>query len=383
MTVTPTAIPGPPVTPGPSLLRTLPGSAYTDPEVLAAEQGAIFEQTWACVARSSDLDAPGAFQTVTVGGESVVVLRGRDRLVRAVFNVCRHRGARLCTDETGLLRRNLQCPYHAWTYDLTGRLVTAPNLSALADVDRDDLALRPVAVHEWLGYVWVCVAEDPPPFDDVEGEVVARLGDRALLDRYGVDQLAVGRRSTYDVAANWKLIVENFMECYHCATIHPELTEVLPEFADGLAAQYFVGHGAEFGPDVEGFTVDGTPGASRLPGLTDDEDRRYFAVTIKPQVFLSLVPDHVIVHRLTPMAPDRTRVTCDWLFAPDVAAAGSDLDDSVELFHRVNEQDFAACERTQPSMSSQAYRAGGLLVPSEHHLAGFHAWITERLRGGA
>ena len=127
------------------------------------------------------------------------------------------------------------------------------------------------------------------------------------------------------MAANWKLIVENFMECYHCATIHPELVSVLPEFAGGYAAQYYVGHGAAFADRVAGFTVDGSSGFGRLPGLTDEQDRKYFAITIRPQVFINLVPDHAIVHRMTPLGPDRTTVVCDWLFSPEVIASGSDV----------------------------------------------------------
>jgi glycine betaine catabolism A len=364
----------------PSLIRTLPGAAYTDPGLFTAEQDRIFERMWTCVARAADLDRPGVHRTVQVGRESVVVVRGRDRAIRAFLNVCRHRGARICTAEKGQVRRNLQCPYHAWTYDLTGKLVAAPNLTSMPDVDRLAYGLHTVATREWLGYVWVCLADEPPSFDDdVVGEVVTRLGDVASIEHYAVENLALGRRITYDVAANWKLIVENFMECYHCATIHPELTEVLPEFADGYAAQYYVGHGAEFAPRVQGFTVDGRAGEEKLPGVTDAQDRRYYAVTIKPQVFVNLVPDHVILHRMTPLAADRTRVDCDWLFAPEVVDSGRDLDASVELFHRVNVQDFDACERTQPGMSSRAYRDGGVLVPSEHHIGQFHAWVQARL----
>ncbi|WP_214404432.1 aromatic ring-hydroxylating oxygenase subunit alpha [Pseudonocardia lacus] len=371
---------GPDVATGSSLIPTLPGSAYTDPAVFTAEQERIFEPAWACVALASDLDKPGAFQKVQVGRESVVLVRGRDGAIRAFLNVCRHRGAQLCTEESGALRRNLQCPYHAWTYDFTGKLVAAPNLTSMPDVDRVEHGLHKVHVTEWLGYVWVCLAEQPPSFDDeVRAEVTGRLGTPAAIDAYDVGRLALGRRITYDVAANWKLIIENFMECYHCATIHPELTAVLPEFADGYAAQYYVGHGAEFAADAQGFTVDGRAGEQRLPGIADDQDRRYYAITIKPGVFVNLVPDHVIVHRMVPLAADRTKVVCDWLFAPDAVASGRDLGASVELFHRVNEQDFEACERTQPAMSSRAYRAGGVLVPSEHHIGLFHEWVQQRL----
>ncbi len=363
-----------------SLIKTLPGRYYTDPVIFAEEQAKIFEQMWFCAVRSSDLDGPGAFKTVQVGTESLIISRSRRGELRAFINVCRHRGARICTEESGTVARAFQCSYHAWTYDLDGKLIAAPNLTKMPDIDRVDYGLRRVALREWLGYVWVCLADEPPSFDDtVLAEVVGRLGEVENLDHYGVDDLAVGRRIVYDVAANWKLIVENFMECYHCATIHPELTEVLPEFADGYAAQYFVNHGAEFGEDVKGFTVDGSEGFEAIPGIDPDQDRKYYAITIKPQVFVNLVPDHIIFHRMYPMGPDRTVVECDWLFLPSVVESGRDTSKSVELFHRVNQQDFDACERTQPSMSSRLYADGGVLVPSEHHIGIFHEWLLDRL----
>jgi Rieske 2Fe-2S family protein len=369
----------------PALLATLAGDFYTSAAVFEAEQDNIFENTWFCAARSAELANPGQFKTVQVGRESVLVIRGRDGALRAFLNVCRHRGAVLCTEPAGEVKRNVQCPYHAWTYALDGKLVAAPNMAALKDasgagIDRYRYGLVPVALTEWLGYAWVCLADEPPSFvDEVVGAVTHRLGDPAAIDHYAIETLSVGHRVVYDVAANWKLIVENFMECYHCATIHPELTEVLPEFAKGLAAQYYVGHGAEFGTGISGFTIDGSTGFDTLPGVTEDQDRRYYAITVKPTVFVNLVPDHIIFHRMYPMAPDRTVVECDWLYTGDVVEQGRDVSRSVELFHRVNEQDFAACERTQPAMSSRAYRNGGVLVPSEHHIAEFHEWVVSRV----
>jgi Rieske 2Fe-2S family protein len=363
-----------------SLLKTLPGSYYSDPEIFATEQEQIFETMWFCAVSSADVGTPGAFRTVQVGRENVLITRSRTGEARAFFNICRHRGAQLCTEESGEVKRAFQCPYHAWTYDLDGKLVAAPNLTKMPDIDRVEYGLRKIHVREWLGYVWVCVADEAPSFEDtVMHSVRSRLGDIESIEAYGVERLELGRRITYDVKANWKLIIENFMECYHCATIHPELTEVLPEFADGFAAQYFVGHGALFGEDVKGFTVDGSEGFDRIPGVSEDQDRRYYAVTVRPQVFVNLVPDHVILHRMFPIAPDRTIVECDWLYLPEVVASGEDLSHSIELFHRVNQQDFDACERCQKATDSRVYADGGVLVPSEHHIVEFHDWVRESL----
>ncbi|MDQ1752257.1 MAG: glycine betaine catabolism [Pseudonocardiales bacterium] len=363
-----------------SLISTLPGIYYTDEAIFALEQERIFEQLWFCAARSSDLAGPGSFKTVQIGRESIIVSRNRTGAVRAFYNVCRHRGAKLCTEDSGEIKRAFQCAYHAWTYDLDGALIAAPNLTKMPDVDRSEFGLMRVAVREWLGYVWLCLADEPPSFEQAVMQTVAdRLGDLESIEHYDLDNLSVGRRIVYDVKANWKLIVENFMECYHCATIHPELTEVLPEFTDGYAAQYFVGHGAEFGQQIEGFTIDGSPGMDRIPGISDEQDRRYYAITIKPQVFINLVPDHVIFHRMYPVAPDHTIVECDWLYLPAVVESGQDVSLSVELFDRVNRQDFDACERCQPAMSSRVYAGGGVLVPSEHHIGAFHDWVRAQL----
>jgi glycine betaine catabolism A len=364
----------------PSLISTLPGHFYTDPVIFQEEQEKIFEARWFAAVRSAEIDGPGAFRTVDVGRENVVLVRGRDGQLRAFLNVCRHRGARVCMEQSGVAKRNLQCGYHAWTYGLDGKLVAAPNLTKMPDIDRAEYGLVSVHLREWLGYAWVCVADEPPSFEEtVVGAVTERLSAADVIDGWDVANLVVGRRISYDVRANWKLIIENFMECYHCATIHPELTEVLPEFADGYAAQYFVGHGAAFAEDVKGFTVDGSEGVTVIPGVGESHDRKYYAITVNPQVFINLVPDHVIFHRMYPVAADRTVVECDWLYLPEVVESGQDLGRSVELFHRVNQQDFDACERCQLAASSKAYADGGVLVPSEHHIGAFHTWVTRQL----
>jgi len=363
-----------------SLLPTPPGRSYVDPSLFADEQMQIFERMWFCAVRAQEIDGPGSFRTVDVGRESVIVVRGTDGAVNAFFNVCRHRGARVCLEESGTVKRTLRCAYHAWTYGLDGTLVAAPNLVNMPDLDRREYGLRRVAVREWLGYVWVCLADEPPAFEqDVMGAVITRLGDLESIDRYNLASLVVGASIRYQVRANWKLIVENFMECYHCSTIHPELVHVLPEFSKGFAAQYFVGHGALFGDDIEGFTVDGSPGQERIPTLAPEQDRRYFAVTIRPNLFINLVPDHAILIRMYPKAVDHTVIDCDWLFLPSVVESGRDISAAVELFDRVNRQDFEACERTQPAMSSRVYARGGVLVPNEHHLADFHSWVADRV----
>jgi Rieske 2Fe-2S family protein len=362
-----------------SLIPTLPGNYYVDPRLFLDEQSRIFSELWICTARALELAVPGSFQTFDVAGESLIIVRDSDEQLRAFYNVCRHRGSRICSEASGVVKRTFQCPYHVWSYSLDGRLVGAPNMAMMPDLDAAERSLLSVHAREWLGYVWVCLADDPPDFASVEQQVTERFGDPTTIDSYDLDKLAVGRRIEYDIRANWKLIVENFMECYHCANLHPELVTVLPEFRRGFPTQHKVGYGAEFGADIKGFTFDGRAGFAPLSGLSAEQDRHYYGMTVLPQLVINLAPDHAIIHRIFPVAFDRTVVRCDWLFAPEVVEGGHDLSPSIELFHRVNSQDFAAVEKCQPAMGSRAFRQGGVFVPAEHHIAVFNQWVRDRL----
>ena len=320
-----------------------------------------------------------------MGRENVLIVRGRDRKLRAFLNVCRHRGARVCMEKSGTGQRKLQCGYHAWTYALDGSLVAAPNLTQMEDVDRTQYGLIPVHLREWLGYVWVCLADEPPSFEDtVTGAVAGRLGDDDIIERLE-DRPARGRPAHH-------LRREGQLEAHH-----RELHGVLPLRHDPPRAHRGAAgvrrratprstSSATAPSSVRtssGFTVDGTAGVDAIPGVAAEHDRKYYAITVNPQVFINLVPDHVIFHRMYPVAADRTIVDCDWLYLPEVVASGKDLSRSVELFHRVNEQDFDAAERCQLAANSRAYANGGVLVPSEHHIGLFHEWVSQHLDAGA
>jgi Rieske 2Fe-2S family protein len=365
-----------------SLRPTLPGPDYVDPAIFAREQERIFAPGWSALAIATDLPRPGDWVTAALAGEQLLIVRQTDGSVRGFHNVCRHRGSTICDGPAGSAGRMLRCPYHAWTYDLEGSFVGAPQLRAMPDVDRAGQGLVPVGTEVWSGLVWVTLDPLAPPVADTVGrEIAERLGGPAAIDAWGMDRLVSGARRTYQVTANWKLLVENFMECYHCATIHPELTRTLPEFRTGLGTQNSELGAAVFAPDVEAFSLSGEHRHPRLPGLDETHERQYRGMTLRPLTLLNLLPDHVIVHRIVPLAPDRTVVHCDWLFDPDVVAApGFDPDDTVALFDAVNRQDFEACERCQGNMGSVAFARGGVLVPSEHHLEAFHDWVRDALR---
>jgi Rieske 2Fe-2S family protein len=361
-----------------TFLPTLEGDWYLSDSIFAIEQQRIFGRQWLGVVRAADLAAPGSFETVDVAGENLLLARGHDGALRAFLNVCRHRGSRLCRDERGQIPRTIVCPYHSWSYALDGRLQGARGIQQFTDSERSERGLITVHVREWLGYVWICLATNPPSFEDtVIGQVTTRLGGGDVIGMYGLDELVVARRTDYEVNANWKLLIENYLECTHCTSVHPEFIAVLPEYRNGQSAMTTDGWGPTFGDGIEGFTVDGRRGLDPLPGIDAERARRYYGMIVQPQVVISLVPDHVIFHRIFPVAPNLTRVRCDWLFHPTAIDAGHDLAPSIELFSRVNDQDFIAVEDCQVSMRSRAYPDGGVYMPVEHHIAAFNTTIRD------
>jgi len=353
--------------------RTLPGRYYNAPEIWAEERERIFARRWICVGRSAELAQPGDYAVRTAGGESVIVVRGQDGTVRAFYNVCRHRGTRLCEAERGRLSETIQCPYHAWTYTLDGTLIGAPHMNEVAGFDKRDYPLHQVALAEWEGFLFITLAEEPEPF----ARAFAPLEGR--FSRFNIASLRSAGRIDYDVHANWKLVFQNFSECLHCPIIHPGLAKLTP---------YTSGENDLFdGPYLGGYMVITAPGGSLTmsgracaPAVGDlpaeDQHRVYF-YTIFPNLLLSLHPDYVMFHTLWPQAPDRTRITCEWLFHPDAfGQPGFDPDDAVRFWDETNRQDWHICEQSHAGIASRAYQPGPY-SPREGISA---AWDREFLR---
>lgn len=363
-----------------TFVSTLPGRYYYDPAMYEQELEKIFSLLWVCVGHAEALAEVGAYMTVPVGQENVIVVRGRDGGLRAFLNVCRHRGARLCSEATGKLKGAIQCRYHAWTYGLDGRLIGAPNVLHDEQFDRMAFGLYPVALEVWEGMIWLNLADEPVSIgQQLQGPIIERFGTYEPFARYDVASLSVGKTIVYDVQANWKLILENFMECYHCGPMHPELCQLLPAFRSGFS-DYGEGEAATFAAGMEAFTMTGKASRPILRGLLPEEQRSYYGIVLLPNMLINLLPDHVVVHTLTPEAPNRTRVTCDWLFDPQVIT-GPNFDpmDTVELFDIVNRQDWEVCEMVQYGVRSKAFAQGGVYVPIERHIRAFADTVLEML----
>jgi glycine betaine catabolism A len=351
---------------------TLAGADYTSPEVFDTERGRLFHDRWFAAVRADAIGESRAYAVVDVAGESVIVLRDEGGTVRAFFNVCRHRGSRLCAG-AGRLQSAIRCPYHAWAYTLDGRLAATPNVPPGEDLPRDQLGLVPVAVELWQGFVWLNVSGAAPPLV----EQFRRFGsdDPEQWARYGLGELVIGATREYDVAANWKIIVENYNECLHCPTVHPSLVPVVPLYRHGEVEEA-PGTGAAGNRLADGLTSFSRTGRSSLPtlpGLSELDAETFYGVTLLPNLIVNYHSDNVSTFHLFPLAPDRTRVVCDYLFRPEtVGSAGFDPSEVVDFRHQLALEDWSVCERAQQGAGSQAFARGGLLPYADRYVHAFH-----------
>ncbi|RUL86498.1 aromatic ring-hydroxylating dioxygenase subunit alpha [Tautonia sociabilis] len=312
-------------------------------------------RNWVCAGRSGELPGRGDFVVREVGEESIILVRDDAGAIRAFFNVCRHRGTRLCAEPVGKTGGTIRCPYHAWTYDLAGRLIGAPHMDEAPGFRPEDWPLAGVSTAEWDGHVFINLGDDPKPIAD-------QLG--ALPDRFrpwGMAELVEARRISYDVAANWKLIIQNYSECLHCPVIHPALTR-LSHYLSGEnepAAPGYLGGAMTLREGVASMTPEGTTRRPTLPGLGPAECRSVQYYAILPNLLLSLHPDFMMTHLLWPRAEDRTEVVCSWHFHPGaMARADFDPSDAVAFWDETNRQDWRVCELSQQGIASRAYRPG-------------------------
>ena len=354
--------------------RTMPGELYTSPDILAEERERIFARSWHCVGRSSAVATPGDFIVRSVANESLIILRDRHGELRAHFNVCRHRGTRLCEAAAGHFSETIQCPYHAWTYTTDGRLIGAPHMQDVEGFDKRDYPLHSAAIAEWEGFLFVNVAATPEPFERWFAPMIGRL------TRFGLGQLVVGHTASYEVAANWKLVFQNYSECLHCPMIHPELNAVLPyqSGANDLTEGPFLGGYMEILPQHQSATMSGRACARVLnPTMSDEDRRRAFYYSVMPNLLLSIHPDYANYYVVTPLAADRTRVDSEWMFHPDSASdPGFNPDDAIRFWDVTNRQDWHIVEQSHLGISSRRY-APGPYSPRESIPA---AWDREYLR---
>lgn len=334
---------------------TLPARAYTDTAWFALEMDRVFAQMWIAAGREAQLEQNGAFLRRDVAGASVLIVRSSEDSIRAFHNVCRHRGTRLCTESDGLFRGSIQCPYHAWTYGLDGRLVAAPQMDEVAGFDRADYPLREVACETWDGHIFINLSDSPSPLAAQLGELPQRFAAWQMRD------LQLARRIEYDVAANWKLIVQNYNECLHCPVIHPLLNRMHHYLgAENVpTAEHYCGGAMGFKDGIETLSTDGKRRRDFLPGLAGRDRSLVHYFAIYPNFLLTLHPDYMTTVTIWPQHCGRTKLIAEWHFHPDeIAKPDFVFEDAVEFWDRTNREDWVISEQSYLGISSRGYAPG-------------------------
>ena len=354
--------------------RMLPPGAYVDPAVFGWEQQHFFGGGWTCVGFSAELANPGDQRAESVGTGGVLLSRDADGVLHAFSNFCRHRGHELLPCGVSAQRQSIVCPYHSWTYDLAGSLKTAKGFKGAPGFNDRQWGLVELPVTEWHGLIFVDGSGQAESLTDALAEL------DALVAPYEPERLAIAGRHTYDAAAKWKILTENYHECYHCPQIHPELCKVSPpKSGENYAAPgTWVGGWMDLRDGMTTMSLDGTSRGVPLRNLDANGLRTVIYVNIFPNVLLSLHPDYVMTHRLTPLAADRSTIECTWAFAPEaLERPGFDPGYAVEFWDITNQQDWGACESVQRGLSSPRAVAGPL-SPDEDAV---YQYVTMIARG--
>ncbi|MGH2976751.1 MAG: aromatic ring-hydroxylating oxygenase subunit alpha [Gaiellaceae bacterium] len=337
---------------------TLPYAWYTDPEILRQERERILRPAWQCVGHLGQLATPGYF-AAEAAGTPVVVTRDRDGVVRGFVNVCRHRGHVVAAGEQS--RETLQCPYHAWTYGLDGRLRKAPRSEEEPDFPQDELGLVPVAVDTWGPFAFANAGPDPEPLAHALGSLPAQVAELGLE----VDSLVHHSRWEAEIEANWKIVSENFLECYHCQVAHPAFSELV-----------------DVSPKSYVLSTDGRLSTQHGPLRTvtpQDELPRAQFHFLWPNLGINIFPGrpNLSIGPIVPLAPDRTFRFLDYFFGPDVEAAW--IDDLLAFDDQVGREDRTLVEGVQHGVASGALEHGVLMSHSEQLIAHFQALTTAAL----
>ncbi|HEX6130922.1 MAG TPA: aromatic ring-hydroxylating dioxygenase subunit alpha [Actinomycetota bacterium] len=339
---------------------TLGGDDYTSAEVWEQERETIWFGDWVCLGRSEEVEHPGDYVVRNLAGESIFVTRNEDGELQGFYNVCSHRGTKFLDDEPerGHVRKAFKCPYHAWTYDLSGRLIGTPNVREDELFDRSAYPLHGFAVEEYAGFLFVNLSPEPRPLRDWMNEGAESV---SMFERFRMEELRVGVRIVYEVAANWKIVVENYNECLHCPSVHPELVQVVPLFRFGEVWDEETRDDGNWMKDgATSFTISGASQLPKFPDLLPEDYQMYYGAYQFPNLMLNLHPDCVMYYIGYPRGPKHTTVVSEYLFRPETIADPEVFkpEPVVELWDLISKQDWEVCERAQTGVGSRAFTTG-------------------------
>jgi phenylpropionate dioxygenase-like ring-hydroxylating dioxygenase large terminal subunit len=345
-------------------VRTLPWSWYTDPAVLQLERERIFRRSWQYVGHTGDVPEPGSFFAAGVGDVPVIVVRDREDELRAFLNVCRHRGSLVC--EGAGRRETLQCPYHAWTYGLDGRLITAPRSKREGGIDTRELGLIRMQLATWGPLIFVNPDVTADPLDGFLDGIPERIADAGV----DLDALRFLQRSESELECNWKISAENFLECYHCPTAHPGFSAVMDVSVDSYLLETSASRMTQHGPPrVE-------PSGAYDP--TGEVERGQFHLLF-PGTVVNVMPGHpnFSIGPIVPRGAETTYRFLDYFVADDADEAW--IEESLAFDAQVGAEDRVLVERVQAGIRTGLVEDGRLLPESERLIAHFQALVVDAL----
>ena len=338
--------------------RTLPGKYYHKEEIYKEEVEKIFYKFWIYACRAEEIPLIGDYKLIQVEDESLILVRDKSYEIKALFNVCSHRGTQLCNEPKGNFnKKSIQCPYHAWTYGLDGKLLGAPLMKEGDGFNKEDCALHQAHVHLWEGFIFISLAENPELFEIQMEALMGKFSD------WKMGELRIAHHVKYEVNCNWKLILQNYQECYHCPGVHPLLSQLTPV----QSAQHDFSKGAVIGGFMDltkergSMTIDGNAAAPPLYDVSGDDLQRIYYYSVFPNMLLTPHPDFVLFHRITPLGPGKIITDCYWLFHPEVIKDGQAQDgirSAVEFWDLTNQQDWKVCEQMQTGTKSNRFTRG-------------------------
>jgi phenylpropionate dioxygenase-like ring-hydroxylating dioxygenase large terminal subunit len=336
-----------------SVPRTLPARYYTDPELFKDELERFFCRMWICAGRAEQIAQPGDYFLREIGEESIIVTRDDRGEIRAFYNVCRHRGTRMCERAEGKFAGRIQCPYHGWTYRLDGSLLGAPHMDS--GLRHEEYPLNRVQAGEWDGHVFINLDEMAEPLREQLENLPEKFANWHMQD------LRLYKRADYQVKANWKLIMLNYNECLHCPVLHPLLNKMTSYLCaeNEQPHRNFIGGAMGFKDGVDTMSTDGKRRRSYLPDLSERERSEVQYYAVYPNLLLSLHPDYIMTHTLWPRAVDETTIICEWHFHPaEMAKPDFQAEDAVEFWDVTNREDWHISELSQAGIKSRAYKPG-------------------------
>ena len=354
---------------------TLERDYYTKKSIFKKEHKNIFQNDWICAGHISEFSQSGSFKVINNSNESALITKDNDGSINAFYNLCRHRGTRIKDEPCGKFKNNIRCNYHGWSYDLKGELISAPHMNKVEGFKNDDFPLHQIPLKIWEGFIFLNFNDEANDFDNFFKPIQNKFR------LWNIANLEIGNTIEYQIKCNWKLIIQNYSECYHCPIIHPRLSAIHNYLGghNDLFSGPFLGGYMEFSDNKESITSTGNLCCPPISTLNEDSLNKVYYYSIFPNLLLSLHPDYVMYHLITPLKTDKTLISCGWLFSEGVVSSNKyDLSEAINFWDQTNKEDWYISEQSQLGINSKKYQPSPYST-QESLLAAFDRYYLKRI----